>query len=86
MVSVTFYNPNTDQRLPVDEIDELMTVREAVDNLIEQNFIPRPSDGQSYTLAIKGKAELSGDDATLASGNIASGDVIKVTTKQRGGR
>lgn len=85
MVSVTFMNPNTNASLPVDELDEQMTVREAVENLIEQNFIPPAGNGNHYTLQIKGKTEFTNIDATLASGGLATGDTIFVTGIQRGG-
>jgi hypothetical protein len=85
MVSVTFMNPNTNASLPVDELDEQMTVREAVENLVEHNFIPPAGNGQHYALQIKGKTELTNADATLASGGLATGDVIFVARQQRGG-
>ena len=86
MVRVTFRNPVTEQTLPVDELDESMTVREAVDHLIEHSFIPPARDGRHYLLAVKGKMELTRDDATLSSANVADGDVINVLVAQRGGR
>jgi len=85
MVAVTFINPTTDQRLRVDELDELMTVREALDNLIQQNFISAATNGLHYSLDIKGKTALTNGDSTLASGGIANGDTILVTQVQRGG-
>lgn len=85
MVAVTFLNPTTQARLPVDELDEQMTVREAVENLVEQNFVPAATNGQHYMLEIKGKTSLSRDDATLASGGVATGDTISVVPVQRAG-
>jgi len=53
MVNVTFHNPATDQRLVVEELDQEMTVLEAIQNLVEQCFIPPPQEGATYRLAIK---------------------------------
>lgn len=85
VVSVTFRNPVTGDTMPDTKIDEAMTVREAVDNLQQANFIPAPKGGQHYVLEIKGKTELTNDDATLASGGVANNDVINVVLAQRGG-
>jgi hypothetical protein len=85
MVAVTFFNPATDQRLQVDELDELMTVKEAVDNLVDQRFIPAPTGDHHYRLDIKGKTTLTRDEATLASGGLTSGDLVSVVGQQRGG-
>lgn len=85
MVNVTFLNPTTGQRLVVEELDEEMTVLEAIQNLVEQCFIPPPQEGTTYSLAIRGKGELSDYAATLASGNICTGDVVMITRAQRGG-
>jgi predicted transcriptional regulator len=86
MVAVTFVNPTTDQRLEVGELDELMTVQEAVENLVERGLIREAENGAHYTLDIKGKTRLSRNDATLASGGVANGDVISVVRVQQGGR
>src|ERR1700682_3640692 len=86
MVKVTFYNPITQQRLEVDELDEMMTVRETVENLVNEQFVPPLRNGAHYRLAIKGKEELTRDEATLASGHIADGDIINVLEAQRGGQ
>jgi len=86
MISLTFVNSNTNQQLPVSEIDEQMTVREVVDSLVEHGLIAAPTDGLHYTFAIKrNHRELDRDDATLASGDIMNGDTVMVTRTQRGG-
>jgi hypothetical protein len=85
MVAVTFVNPATGQRLQVNELDELMTVGEAVENLVDQNFIPRADNGQHYELQVKGKGVLTQYDATMQAGGVANGDVISVGRAQRGG-
>jgi uncharacterized ubiquitin-like protein YukD len=85
MVDVTFINPNTQQRLRVTELDEYMTLREAIQNLVQENLISAAVNGDYYTLQIKGKVMLTGEDATLASGNIANGDTIYAIHHQVGG-
>jgi len=84
-VSVTFRNPVTGETMTNTQVDDSMTVREAVDNLIQSNFIPAAASGQHYVLEIKGKTELTSDDATLASGGIKDNDVVNVALAQRGG-
>lgn len=85
VVTVTFRNPVTGDTMPNTQVDEAMTVREAVDNLQQSNFIPPPKGGQHYVLEIKGKTELTSDQATLASGGVANNDTINVVLAQRGG-
>jgi uncharacterized ubiquitin-like protein YukD len=84
-VTVTFRNPVTGETMPNTQLDDLITVREAVQNLQEANFVPAPKPGQHYVLEIKGKTELSSDEATLASGGITDNDTVNVVLAQRGG-
>ena len=84
-VTITFRNPVTGDTMPNTQVDDTMTVREAIDNLQQHNFVPPAKAGQHYVLEIKGKAELANDDATLASGGVANNDVINVVLAQRGG-
>lgn len=85
-VTVTFRNPVTGETMPNTQLDELITVRETIQNLQEVNFVPAAKAGQHYVLEIKGKTELTSDDATLASGGVKDNDTINVVLAQRGGR
>jgi uncharacterized ubiquitin-like protein YukD len=85
-VTVTFRNPVTGETMPNTQLDELITVRETIQNLQEANFVPAAKAGQHYVLEIKGKTELTSDDATLASGGVKDNDTINVVLAQRGGR
>lgn len=84
-VTVSFRNPVTGEMMKQAQVDDTMTVRETVDHLIESNFIPPAASGQHYVLEIKGKAELTNDNATLLSGGVKDNDVINVALAQRGG-
>ena len=84
-VTVTFRNPVTGEMMTNTQVDDTMTVREVVENLIQSNFIPAAASGQHYILEIKGKAELTNDDATLVTGGVKDGDTINVALAQRGG-
>ena len=84
-VTVTFRNPVTGETMPNTQLDDAITVRETVQNLQESNFIPPAKSGQHYVLEIKGKAELTSDDTTLASGGIKDNDTVNVVLAQRGG-
>jgi uncharacterized ubiquitin-like protein YukD len=84
-VTVTFRNPVTGDTRPDSTVQDDMTVREVTESLQRQQFVPPPKPGQHYVLEIKGKTELASDEATLASGGIANGDIINVVLAQRGG-
>jgi uncharacterized ubiquitin-like protein YukD len=84
MVQVTFRNPLTNETL-LSELDEQMTVRDVVDNLLQHQIVPPARTGEHYILQIKGGAEISDDNATLASGGVANGNIINVAIAQRGG-
>ena len=84
-VKVTFRNPVTGEMMVDSQVDDSMTVRETVEHLVESKFIPPAASGQHYVLEIKGKAELTNDDATLSSGGIKDNDIINVALAQRGG-
>lgn len=84
-LTVSFRNPVTDAVVEGTRCDDSMTVREVIENLVQNNFIPPAKEGQHYVLQIKGKTELSSDDATLQSGGVSDGDMINVVLAQRGG-
>jgi hypothetical protein len=87
IVTVTFRNPVSDQAASGSSVDDTMTVRETIEHLSQSGFpLPPVAAGQHYVLEIKGKTELSSDDATLQSGGVKDGDVINVVAVQRGGR
>lgn len=84
-VNVTFRNPVTGDERRDSAVGDDYTVAEVIDSLQQQQFI-RPAKGsEHYVLQIKGKAELTEDTATLASGGIANGDLVNVVLAQRGG-
>lgn len=66
--------------------DDSNTVGDVVAGLVQQGLIASPKAGQHYVLQVKGKAELSDDNATLQSGGVKDGDLIDVALTQRGGR
>lgn len=84
-LTVSFRNPVTEAVVENTRCDDSMTVREVIENLVQNNFIPPAKEGQHYVLQIKGKTELSSDDATLQSGGASDGDMINVVLAQRGG-
>ena len=85
MINLTFVNPQTNQRLVVDEMDENMCLSEIISNLVEQNFIPLPARGEHYHLVVKGKGEITDSTSDLTTVNIDAGDVVFVNKVMRGG-
>ncbi|WLE95793.1 MAG: hypothetical protein QTN59_14035 [Candidatus Electrothrix communis] len=73
-VKINFMHP-TDGRLLTVTVDDTMTAREAVAELIANDFIqPNP---QGYQLAIKGGAEL-GNETSFADSAVGDDTTIRV--------
>jgi len=84
-LNLTFINVSDDSEMDV-EMSSDMTREQIVDNLIRADFIP-PLLGfnEEYGLTVKGKGEL-GEGQSLAQIDAASGDRVRVSVVQRGGR
>jgi hypothetical protein len=72
-ISVTFMTP-TQEAFGV-EVDEDMTAKEAVTNLVANNVVPNASEG--YQLAIVGGSQIR-DQMTLKQGGAREGSKINI--------
>ena len=73
-IDVIFMHPTNMGTIDV-EVDDQMTGKEAIEGLLENDFIPQSSEG--YKLAIKGGNEipLSG---TLLSAGVKAGNTLRI--------
>ena len=79
---VRFMHP-TDGRMLNVELDDTMTAREMIAELISNNFIA--SDPQGYKLAIKGGSEIN-ENQSLRDLNVQNGVVIRVIPQTDAGK
>lgn len=73
-ISVEFIHP-TDGRTALVKLDETLTAREAIGELLANNFIP--SDKNGYSLVVKG-SEIIRQDQTFAEAKIKDADKIRI--------
>jgi len=73
-IDVIFMHPTNHGTLEV-EVDDLMSGKEAIDGLLEEDFMPNSSEG--YKLAIKGGNEIP-LTSTLQSAGVRAGDTLRI--------
>jgi hypothetical protein len=84
IITVTFRNPITDERLTDCQVDDDMTVRELIERLEEAGFSLPRSWNKPLVFQIKGGSELYGEE-TLKAGGAKDGDVINMCSPTGGG-
>jgi hypothetical protein len=73
-LNLNFMHP-TDGRLISVTVDSTMTGREAIGELIANDFVPASSEG--YNLAIKGGAQLD-NNKSLSDNQVRNNDTLRV--------
>jgi hypothetical protein len=73
-ISVTFIHPTSGKPLSVT-LDDAMTAKEAVEQLLQNQFVPPHQNG--YELGVKGGARMRSDETFVAAG-VKSGTSIQV--------
>ena len=74
--NVTFIHPTTNAQLQAN-INPELTADEVIAALVEENFIPAPTDDFVYSLSINGGQKVQGSQ-TLASGGLKDGGYVSV--------
>lgn len=73
---VTFVHPTTRATLEA-EVDPNMTVNEAINALVAENFIEAPRPNSPYILGINGGNKIEGEQ-TLLSGGLREGSTVSI--------
>ncbi len=80
-IDVHFSHPIDNRTIEVT-LDGLITGRETIDLLLDNNVIPRSEIG--YELALKG-GDMIRDDQTLANAGVRNGSIIRILQSSEAG-
>ena len=84
-LELTIVNAGDNAEMDV-ELDDSRRPEQIIRDLINEGFIPPIHEqDRSYTLAIKGRGNIP-EGQTLAAAGVHSGDKLRVTVAQRGGK
>ena len=53
VITVTFYNPTTNEERPGSAVSDSLTADQIVDKLVKAEFIRAPNPGEHYSLQVK---------------------------------
>jgi hypothetical protein len=79
VITVTFFDPVTNEERPDSAVSESMTAVEVARCLAQSGFMPAPESNGRCVLEVRGKNSITGEQ-TLASGGFSDGDRIIAMT------